>query len=48
MWVINCECGTVVRGANDDELVKNAQHHAKEAHAMTITPAQALALAERA
>lgn len=45
-WIINCECGTVVKGATDDELVKNAQFHARSAHAITITPEQALALAE--
>ena len=47
-WVINCECGVVVRGATDEELVVNAQDHAKSAHAMTITAEQAMALAEAA
>ena len=47
-WVINCDCGTVVRGETDDELVNNAQEHAKTAHQMTITREQALAVAERA
>ena len=45
-WVISCDCGTVIRGSTDDELVQNAQLHAKNAHAMTITREQALALAE--
>ena len=45
-WFINCECGTVVRGTTDDELVDNARAHAKDAHGMTITREQALALAE--
>jgi predicted small metal-binding protein len=30
--VINCECGYVVRGENDDELVSNAEQHVQEAH----------------
>ena len=30
--VINCECGQVVRGGNDDELVANAEAHMREAH----------------
>jgi predicted small metal-binding protein len=46
--VINCECGYVVRGETDDELVASAQRHAREAHGMEITREQALALAEPA
>ena len=45
-WVINCECGVVVRGETDDELVDKAQDHAKTAHNMSITREQALAIAE--
>ncbi|MGH2759132.1 MAG: DUF1059 domain-containing protein [Actinomycetota bacterium] len=45
-WIINCDCGVVVRGETDDELVDNAQDHAKTAHNMTITREQALAVAE--
>lgn len=41
--LIICDCGTVVRGVTDDELVENAQQHAKS---MTVTREQALALAE--
>lgn len=44
--VINCECGVVVRGEDDGELVQNAISHAKDAHGMTLTREQALALAE--
>lgn len=43
--VINCDCGVTVRGETDDELVENAQQHAKEAHDMEITREQALAIA---
>lgn len=44
--VIKCDCGFVVRGANDDELVRAAQTHATEAHQMDITAEQALSMAE--
>ncbi|MDP1794908.1 MAG: DUF1059 domain-containing protein [Acidimicrobiales bacterium] len=43
--VISCECGFVVRGSDDDELVENAQAHAKEVHGMDLTAEQALSLA---
>ena len=44
--VINCPCGFVVRGANDDELVPKAQEHAKQVHQMELTREQALAMAK--
>jgi predicted small metal-binding protein len=43
--VIQCPCGYVVRAKNEEELVKQAQEHAKEAHRMTLTREQALAMA---
>jgi predicted small metal-binding protein len=43
--VINCDCGYVVRGASDDELVTNAQAHARDVHGMAITREQVLSLA---
>lgn len=46
--IINCECGFVVRGKDEDELVANAQAHAKIEHHMDLTPRQALAIAEPA
>ena len=46
-WVINCDCGTAIRGRTDDEIVENAQDHAKSKHSLTVTREQALALAER-
>ena len=46
--VINCECGFVVRGKDEDELVVNAQAHAKSEHNMDLTARQALAVAEPA
>ena len=30
--LINCECGQVVRGENDDELVAAAEAHVNENH----------------
>jgi predicted small metal-binding protein len=30
--LINCECGQVVRGETDDELVENAESHINRDH----------------
>ncbi|HVM17262.1 MAG TPA: DUF1059 domain-containing protein [Gaiellaceae bacterium] len=30
--LINCECGQVVRGESDDELVANAEAHIRRDH----------------
>lgn len=30
--LINCECGYVVRGSDDDELIRNAEDHIKRNH----------------
>ena len=46
-WVIHCDCGTAVKGKNEDEIVKNAQEHAKDKHGVIVTREQALALAEQ-
>jgi predicted small metal-binding protein len=43
--VIHCPCGYIVRGDNDDDVVKKAQEHAKATHAMDLTRDQALAMA---
>jgi predicted small metal-binding protein len=43
--ILNCDCGRVVRGASDDELVAAAQEHAREAHGMELTREQVLSLA---
>lgn len=43
--IINCDCGYVVRGDTDDELVADAQGHARDVHAMHITRDQVLAIA---
>ena len=47
--VINCQCGYTVRGADDDELVRNAEQHMAEAHpdmAGTMSREQVLAMAQ--
>ena len=31
-YTINCDCGFVVRGDNEDEVVTNAQNHIQDAH----------------
>jgi predicted small metal-binding protein len=43
--IVNCECGHVVRGDTDDELVAATQQHARDAHGMELTRDQVLALA---
>jgi predicted small metal-binding protein len=44
--VIKCDCGYVVRGSTDDELVANAQTHARDVHSVVLTREQALAMAK--
>lgn len=49
--LINCECGTVVRGADDDELVANAEAHIREHHpdlVGKVSRADLLGMAEEA
>jgi predicted small metal-binding protein len=43
--IINCDCGQVVRGDSDDDLVAAVQRHAREAHGMDLTREQVLSLA---
>jgi predicted small metal-binding protein len=44
--VIKCDCGFVVRGDSDEELVANGQQHAREVHGMDLTGEQILSMAE--
>ena len=44
--IMQCDCGHVVRGETDDELVANVQKHAREVHDMEITREQVLAMAQ--
>jgi predicted small metal-binding protein len=46
--VLHCDCGFEARGEDEDELVREVQRHALDAHGMAITRAQVLALAARA
>ncbi len=45
--IMQCDCGYVVRGETDDELVANVQKHAREVHDMEITREQVLAMAQQ-
>ena len=49
--VINCECGYVVRGEDDDELLRGAREHINEAHpdmAGKVSDEDLLGMAEEA
>ena len=46
--MFTCECGVVIKGRNDEELVAEAQRHAREVHRMEITREQVLAMARPA
>jgi predicted small metal-binding protein len=45
--IMQCDCGYVVRGETDDELVANVQEHAREVHDMELTREQVLAMAQQ-
>ena len=45
--IMQCDCGDVVRGDTDDELVANVQRHAREVHDMELTREQVLAMAQQ-
>ena len=44
--VIKCDCGFVVRGNSDEELVQAAKAHARDVHEMDLDAEQVLAMAE--
>jgi predicted small metal-binding protein len=49
--LINCECGFVVHGADDDELVRNAEEHIRRDHPEligTMSREELLGMAEKA
>jgi predicted small metal-binding protein len=49
-YVINCDCGYVVRAESEDELVANAEQHVQDAHPDMIgkvSREEFLAMAER-
>ena len=43
--LIECPCGTVLRGEGIDQVVAEAQQHAKAVHDMELTHEQAKAMA---
>lgn len=43
--LIECPCGTVLRGVGIDEVVIEAQQHAESVHDMDLTDEQARAMA---
>jgi predicted small metal-binding protein len=45
---IHCPCGYVVQAETEDQLVADAQQHAKEAHDMELSASDALAMARPA
>jgi predicted small metal-binding protein len=45
---IQCPCGSVIDGRDDDDVVKKAQEHARQVHQMELTREQALAMARPA
>ena len=45
--IMQCDCGQVVRGETDNELVANVQKHAREVHDMEITREQVLAMSQQ-
>ena len=46
--VIQCPCGSVIEGVDDDDVVRRAQEHAKATHGMDLSREQALAMARPA
>ncbi len=42
---IECPCGTVLRGADIDDVVAEAQQHAKSVHDMDLSDEQARSMA---
>ena len=43
---VSCDCGKIIHGQTDDELVAAVQAHAKHVHNMSLTSDQVLAMAE--
>ena len=46
--LIKCDCGVVIQGSSDDELVAKAQKHAQEAHRLNLSREQLLDMARPA
>jgi predicted small metal-binding protein len=46
MKTVRCDCGFIVRSADDDKLVAELQHHARDDHSMNLSRDQVLAMAQ--
>lgn len=46
--VIECPCGAVIEGKSSEDVVAQAQTHAKDTHDMDLSHDQALAMARPA
>ncbi len=46
--LIECPCGALIRGDSDEEVIAEAQKHAKDTHDMELTREQALSMARPA
>jgi len=44
--VVRCSCGVEVRAEDERELIERVQAHAREAHGVSISDEQVLAMAE--
>ena len=45
---VSCDCGKVIRGSTDDELIRAVQQHAQSVHNMNLSKDQVLSMAEPA
>ena len=45
---IECPCGTVLRGADEEAVIAEAQQHARSVHDMELTDEQARSMARPA
>ena len=45
--IMQCYCGSVIRGETDDDIVANVQEHARKVHDMEVTREQVLAMARQ-
>ncbi len=48
MRAINCPCGTTLTGADEDEVIAQAQRHAREVHDQALSDEQARSTARPA
>ena len=44
--VVRCSCGVEIRADDERDLIARVQAHAKEAHDLTLSEEQVLAMAE--